>query len=208
MASPIIEIDYADLPYISDRTARSILKDLSKAIRRAQAAEVEYFILSAGLSQQQIQSIRDRMRRPLQEAPAYYLEDLHAGSLWGKITISGFALWLLSATVGETVKDAWKETQIHNAIIEYVQGSRIANFENILRSELRNYAILTGRARIKSVFIEDIDGQQIIKIVITSTSSEINQYGERIEDEEIIAHSKLRLEWLHEEDEDDDDSKT
>ncbi|TQE92571.1 MAG: hypothetical protein FKY71_19765 [Spiribacter salinus] len=146
MASLLLEIEYADLPFISDRTARSILKDLSKAVRRAQAEEIATILRVANVGRRDRQSINDRLRRQIEEGSVYYVEELRAGSLWGQLTISGVALWLLNATVGQTITDAWKATEIHRATIEYVENERPETFARILAGTLRDRELLTGPA--------------------------------------------------------------
>lgn len=201
MASIVIELDYADLPFISDRSARAILKDLSKAVRRAQATEIDEFIRDAGLSRRERQSINDRIRRPIQEAAVYYVEEIRAGSLWGKLTISGFSLWLLSATLGETVKEAWKASEVHNGIIEYVEQRRPDNFARLLENELSDRELLTGRARIVEVEVEEREGQVVLRLVIISDPEAHVEMGRRIGDDDIIEHSRTALARLREEDE-------
>ena len=203
MSGIIVEIDYSDLPFISDRTARSILKDLSKAVRRAQTSEINIFLSEVGLGFRERQSINDRLRPRIQEASVYYVEELYAGSLWGKLTISGFSLWLLSATLGETVKEAWKATEIHNSIIEYVETRRPARFASLLEQELRARDLLTGRAHITEVIVEEREDGLVLRVVLISDPQANVEHGNRIGNDDIIEHSRKMLARLRDEDEED-----
>ena len=196
MASLIVQVEYADLPFISDRTARSILKDLSKAVRHAQAMEVDLLLKTTNVGRRDRQSIKDRMRTPIQEGAVYYVEELIAGSLWGKLTISGFAIWLLSATVGETVKDAWKETEIHRGIIEYVKNERPSTFANILENTLRDRELLTGRAHVFEVTVEQRGEDTVISIYVQSDPDNEIDADTKIEGDQIVEAANRALDRL------------
>lgn len=136
------------------------------------------------------------MRTPIQEGAVYYVEELIAGSLWSKLTISGLAIWLLSATVGETVKDAWKETEIHRGIIEYVRNERPKTFARILADTLRDRELLTGRAHVFEVKVEKEGEDTIISIYVRSDPDNEIQAVEKIEEAQIVEMANRALERL------------
>ena len=204
MASLLLEIEYADLPFISDRTARSILKDISKAVRRAQATEVDLLLRSLAVGRRDRQSINDRLRRPMGEGAVYYVEEIRAGSLWGRLTISGFVLWALSATIGETIEDAWKASEIHKGIIEYVENERSQTFSEILTNILRDRSLLTGRAHVFEVEVEQRGEDTVISIYVASDPDAEIEFGERIENSDVIERSKLVLERLQAQNDDEE----
>lgn len=196
MASLLLEIEYADLPFISDRTARSILKDLSKAVRRAQAEEVALLLRVANIGRRDRQSINDRLRRPIEEGAVYYVEELRAGSLWGQLTISGVALWLLNATVGQTITDTWKATEIHRATIEYVENERPETFARILTDTLRDRELLTGRAHIFDVEVKERGEDTVISVYVRSDPDAEITADERFESQEVAELARQALERL------------
>lgn len=199
MASILVRVEYADLPFISDRTARSILKDLSKAIRQAQATEVELLLRRANVARRDRQSINDRLRHQIQEAAVYYVEELKAGSLESTITISAFAIWLLSATVGETIKDAWKAAPVHQAVIEYVERDRPDTFPEILADALRHRELLTGRAVISDIRVETKDGNTIVFVFVSSDPEAELEAAERIDGQDAVKIAKRALDQLNSE---------
>lgn len=197
MASLIVQIEYADIPFISDRTARSILKDLSKAVRQAQSTEVDLLLRATNVGRRDRQSIKDRLRAPIQEGAVYYVEELKAGSLWSKLTISGLAIWLLNATIGETVKDAWKATEIHKSIIEYVENERPQTFSRILTDILRDRELLTGRAHIFEVKVEQQGEDTLISIYVKSDPDAEIREDKKIEGNDVVEMASQALERLN-----------
>lgn len=197
MASLVVKVEYADLPFISDRTARSILKDLSKAVRQAQATEVELILRAAKVGRRDRQSINDRLHRPIQEGAVYYVEELKAGSLESTVTISAFSLWLLSATVGETIKDAWKAAPVHQAVIEYIEHNRSNEFPKILTETLENRELLTGRAMIVDISVTQKEGGTIINIFVASDPDAEIEVEKRIEGQDVVELARQALDRLN-----------
>ena len=196
MSSLVVKVEYADLPFISDRTARSILKDLSKAVRQAQTIEVEQLLRTANVGRRDRQSINDRLRRPLQEGAVYYVEELRAGSLQSTITMSAFALWLLNITVGETIKDAWRAAPIHQAVIDYIEKDRSDEFPRILVRALRDRKLLTGRAFVVDVTVEQEDGDTIIHVFVASEPEAEIEAEKRIEGQDVVEMARQALDRL------------
>ncbi len=114
------KIYHPTLDLVSDRTFRSILKKFSSVIREIQYQEVMVLINQSDLSPSEKQSIRDKLKGKLNHIDAYYIEKIERGS----ITISGLvttaALGLLAVTIGESVKEAWKQSQFHKSLVEYL----------------------------------------------------------------------------------------
>jgi len=51
---------------------------------------------------------------------AYYVEELYKGSFEITLTITAAILWLLQNTIGESVKEAWKKTEWHEMMVDYL----------------------------------------------------------------------------------------
>ncbi|MGL6407381.1 hypothetical protein ACSZM7_15435 [Aeromonas veronii] len=114
------KIYHPTLDLVSDRTFRSILKKFSSVIREIQYQEVMVLVNQSDLSPSEKQSIRDKLKGKLNHIDAYYIEKIERGS----ITITGLvttaALGLLAVTVGESVKEAWKKSEFHKSLVEYL----------------------------------------------------------------------------------------
>jgi len=114
------KIYHPTLDLVSDRTFRSILKKFSSVIREIQYQEVMVLVNQSDLSPSGKQSIRDKLKGKLNHIDAYYIEKIERGS----ITITGLvttaALGLLAVTVGESVKEAWKKSEFHKSLVEYL----------------------------------------------------------------------------------------
>lgn len=114
------KIYHPTLDLVSDRTFRSILKKFSSVIREIQYQEVMVLVNQSDLSPSEKQSISDKLKGKLNHIDAYYIEKIERGS----ITITGLvttaALGLLAVTVGESVKEAWKKSEFHKSLVEYL----------------------------------------------------------------------------------------
>ncbi|MBY8067004.1 hypothetical protein KW492_01930 [Vibrio fluvialis] len=114
------KIYHPTLDLVSDRTFRSILKKFSSVIREIQYQEVMVLVNQSDLSPSEKQSIRDKLKGKLNHIDAYYIEKIERGS----ITITGLvttaALGLFAVTVGESVKEAWKKSEFHKSLVEYL----------------------------------------------------------------------------------------
>ncbi|MEH0086345.1 hypothetical protein V6233_22940 [Vibrio antiquarius] len=114
------KIYHPTLDLVSDRTFRSILKKFSSVVREIQYQEVMVLVNQSDLTPSEKQSIRDKLKGKLNHIDAYYIEKIERGS----ITITGLvttaALGLLAVTVGESVKEAWKKSEFHKSLVEYL----------------------------------------------------------------------------------------
>lgn len=97
---------HPDLDIVSDRTLRSLLKKISTLTREIQYREVFYIIDQLDLFQNEKQSLKDKLKGPLNHIHAYYLDQIQRGSITLTISLSALGLYLLDRTIGETIKDA------------------------------------------------------------------------------------------------------
>ncbi|HFQ5078408.1 TPA: hypothetical protein ACGUUY_004261 [Vibrio vulnificus] len=114
------KIYHPTLDLVSDRTFRSILKKFSSVIREIQYQEVMVLVNQSDLSPSEKQSIRDKLKGKLNHIDAYYIEKIERGSIIITGLVTTAALGLLTLTVGESVKEAWKKSEFHKSLVEYL----------------------------------------------------------------------------------------
>lgn len=110
------------LDLLSDRTIRSLLKKISTILREIQYQEVAYLIKSSDIAPSQKQSLRDRLEGQLNHIEAYYLDRLERGSLTLTVILTSFGVWLLQQTIGESIKEAWQQSNMHKELVAYLSG--------------------------------------------------------------------------------------
>lgn len=125
MKNITFEIYHPHLDIVSDRTLRSILKKFSKLLREIQHQEVFYLINSSDISPSEKQSLRDRLNAPLKHIDAYYVRRIEKGSILIESALTAGALWLLVNTLGESVKDAWKQSEFHRGLVDYLSKPNV-----------------------------------------------------------------------------------
>lgn len=117
------KIYHPSLDVLSDRTLRSILKKFSTLLKEIQFQEVLYLINSCDLSLSEKQSLRDRLWGPLNHIDSYYVEKVERGSLIIEATLSAAGLWLLKNTLGESIKEAYSQSEMHKSLVSYLSNS-------------------------------------------------------------------------------------
>ena len=115
-----IRIYHPTLSIWSDHTFRSILKKFSSLMREIQYQEVMYLINSSNLTPSEKQSLRDKLKGPLNHVDSYYVEKVERGSLTITAIAAGAGFALLQCTLGESVKEAWKQVDMHKQIVDYL----------------------------------------------------------------------------------------
>jgi hypothetical protein len=124
MKNITFEIYHPDLDIVSDRTLRSILKKFSSLLREIQYQEVFHLVNSSDLTPSEKQSLRDRLKGPLNHIDAYYVKRIEKGSILIEGALTAIGLWLLKTTIGESVKEAWKQSEMHSNLVEYLTKSK------------------------------------------------------------------------------------
>lgn len=146
MTPILIILRFGEIDGVSDRTARSLFRDLSKFCRRIQVRETEALMRFAHLNRRERQSFSDRIAPDIESGPVYYLKSAETGSIEIAIYLSALGIWLLQATVGETLKSAWKETRFHNSVVDWVKNRRQEKISEIAKEEIKDQDFLSGRA--------------------------------------------------------------
>lgn len=89
-------------------------------MREIQYQEVMYLINSSNLTPSEKQSLRDKLKGPLNHVDSYYVEKVERGSLTITAIAAGAGFALLQCTLGESVKEAWKQVDMHKQIVDYL----------------------------------------------------------------------------------------
>lgn len=116
-------IYHPSLDVLSDRTLRSILKKFSTLLKEVQFQEILYLVNTSKLSPSEKQSLRDRLQGPLNHIDSYYVEKIERGSLIIEVVLTAAGLWLLKNTLGESIKEAYKESEMHKYLVSYLSNS-------------------------------------------------------------------------------------
>lgn len=163
-----IVLYHPTLDLVSDRTFRELLKKLSSLSREIQAQEALFLINSSFLEPSEKQSIRDRIRPDLDHIPAYYVEKIQKGSLEVTISMTAFAIWLLQATVGKSIEEAWKRTKFHQWLIDYLSSERRKDtIERNVDAVINNWSM--DRFLVESVQKEIDENEDICVFVLLKT---------------------------------------
>jgi len=141
---------HPDLDVISDRTLRSLLKKISTIAKEIQYQEVLYIINQSQASGPEKQSLRDRLKGPLHHNEAYYVEKIERGSLTITVIVSSVGVWLLQQTIGESIKEAWLQSEMHKSLVGYLTSPR----RNAVID--RNIDVVLGGMTFDNYVIEDI----------------------------------------------------
>lgn len=114
------KIYHPTLDLVSDRTLRSILKKFSTLLREIQYQEVFFLINHSNITKSEKQSLQDRLKGPLNHIDAYYIERIEKGSIIIEAALTATGLWFLKNTIGESIKEAWKQSDMHEFIVSYL----------------------------------------------------------------------------------------
>ena len=128
-----LEITFHGLDYVSDRTAREVMKATSKLMRRAQIAEIVHVLKRSDLPLDQYQSLLDRSVKFMEDAPLLDIQEAHQGSWKTTALVGAFGLWFLQNTVGESLKEGWKHNPLHHEISDYVANFRAEQLLEFLK---------------------------------------------------------------------------
>jgi len=92
------------------------------------------------------------------------MKEVKTGSIEITVVFTGLAIWLLQATLGETVKEAWKKTKIHKGIIKWVEEERPSKLPEFIKDETKKLDFLSGRATCTDVLMLEDKRQMTIHI--------------------------------------------
>jgi hypothetical protein len=188
------------LDIISDRTFRTFIKNTSKVVREIITDELQQITDELGLSLRERQSLKARLRNNDSKIVSYYLESVERGSLALTLSITAVGLWLLQQTLGETIKEAWKQSQLHEKLIDYLTKKRRIEW---MEQELRHCFPKEKRfdRYVVESFKKEITANNDLHVhVILMTPDEIieeleNQF-KLIDEDYVIAEGKRLIEEI------------
>lgn len=122
MAEIELSLRHPELQILSDGTFRRLLKELSTRIRAIQGEDFQYLVENLDLKSSQQQSLSDRSKPQLEVLPAYYVSELSRGSLEIVVLLAASAAFVLKQTLGETLKEAWKESAAHRRLVKLLNS--------------------------------------------------------------------------------------
>jgi hypothetical protein len=132
-----VHLQHDGIEYISDRSARQFLKNLGKAIRSAQVAELRDFISSLDLEYSQLQAMQDQVDNHAELFPAYYVEKLQKGSLTATVLVAmAFIGVFAQQIVVRVIEDPDLIVEIYEKLRSHIEGLLPWNVGDRIRSEL------------------------------------------------------------------------
>jgi hypothetical protein len=188
MDSIRIKLRFSEIAGVSDRTLRSLLKDLSKICRGVQARELDSVMKYLELNRREQQSIRDRVSEEISGGPAYYINNVRTGSIEIVVILGAFSLWLLQNTIGETFKESWKQTKLHKGIVKWVASERKEEIMKIIKEEAGKLDFLSGRAVASS--LDENKRARLIEINLQRSEHAEIKKDRVIDDDEILRRAK------------------
>lgn len=168
MKRVLIILLHDDISYVSDRSLRDLLKQLSKAVRRAQLKELEGIIRSGILSERQAQASLDILTNKAQELPVYYLNRIRKGSLEAAFFVAARMIaYLAKDIVPKVVSDIATQNKFYRHLLAYVRGERPHSFASILKNEFDG-GFSSGRFVIEDVIITETKSRIILNVELTT----------------------------------------
>lgn len=203
-----IRFYHPDISTISDRTLRRLLKGFSKICRGILRDEIERLILELELDSRQVQSVRDRTLNQLSNVSTFYVEKIEKGSLEVIVLLSAFSVWLLQATLGESVKRAFKGSdlgknsdrillQLFNKLFSYAKKRSDHLSENIVPSLQSKMKIIADRFIVERLEIQKLEDRVMIHVHLkTAKKLDIFLLAEKIDNETLMNEISKKIESL------------
>lgn len=120
----------ASIDRLSDQSLRRLVKAISSRYFAVLESELDYFLKNCGLSDRQMQSIRDRMssgENSLRQAPKFYLRSIESGSIVFSTVLVAAGMWFLSQTVVKsattTLFEEFSNTDMHRRIVRFLKNA-------------------------------------------------------------------------------------
>lgn len=176
MNNVLLQLYHPGLNVVSDRTFRELLKKLSALAREIQAQEVLHLIRSSELPGNLQQSLRDKLRPQLSHIPAYYVEDVSRGSVTIAISLTAVGIWLLQTTVGETIKEAWLQSEFHNRLLAYLTSKGPKGRRKVIE---KNIDLVLANWKLDNFLIRDVatkvDKKQDLRVRVNLDSLPVSE---------------------------------
>lgn len=164
----LIVLIHDDIKYVSDRSLRDLLKQLSKTVRRAQLKEIERLIESVKLDQRQSQALLDFIKDQGETVPVYYLNKITKGSLEAAFVIgAAFFGPIVTDLVKKVITDLATQNKLYKTLLKYVEGDRPETFAASLKTELSG-GFRSGRFETEDITINETKNRIIINVELST----------------------------------------
>jgi len=194
-----ISIYHPTLSIWSDHTFRSILKKTSSLMREIQYQEVMHLINTADLTPSEKQSLRDKLKGPLNHVDSYYVEKIERGSLTITALAAGAGFFILQSTIGESIKDAWKQVEMHKKIVDYLSKPLVRqpvldrNFDRVFDAWNFNGFLIDGVEKTES---EDCVNYNIVLRTDESVQEHIDAHYKKMTSSAVVQAGIKEIERL------------
>lgn len=132
--------------FVSAQNLESIIYSVNEA-----ALEVEYHELN--IIREEFNDIPDyifdsvELNLQRKSGSTLLIQEAHSGSIVLGGVIAGLTIWLLNITIGTTIKEAWKESGMHQKLKEFLLkkiGTKSQVIGENIKSKLEENGIETG----------------------------------------------------------------
>jgi hypothetical protein len=161
-----IELQFKGAQYFPAQLLLGIIEAVDRAIARAERDEID-----------EIEKVfSDDIPKPVFDAMRYRAQNLTARSLnfesasSGSIILAGIAAalayWLLDKTLGETLKESWKNSNLHSRMKEFLSarmGAKAARIAKDIRPSR-----FSGEEPSVEVQIQERSGMTVIVVIIVA----------------------------------------
>lgn len=162
-----LKIYHPELHLLSQITLNELIKDIGKLVKKNQLQLVNYIIDTSTLSFSEKQSIHDRVKHKLDRIPVFYIDDFKKNSVELTLSITAVCLWILSNTIGETLKDAYKESKFHKYIRKILLSKKVDDFDEEFFQKIK-ITIFDRRFTVKEAQKFEEKDKRIINIELES----------------------------------------
>lgn len=154
---------------VSDRTFREFLKGISKLMRQIQSEEMFRLVESFELGDSEMQSLRDRLKGKIKEAPTYYLKHAKKGSLELLAIVGAGLLIALVGVVGELGLKPAKLRKVQTKIAQYVKKERSEKLPELIENK-----VMDGDSPLAMFEVSDVETEKKSKHVRLNLTLETN----------------------------------
>jgi hypothetical protein len=182
-----------DIKYVSYRSLRDLLKQLSRTIRRTQFKEIERVLKSADLLEaREVQSILDSLRQKGQTVPTYYLNRIRKGSLEAGFYIAlGYVGKLVSDLIGKVIDDIARQNKLYKHLLKYLGDRRPESFAELLKAELGGF--VAGRFAVEDITITESKSSILVNVELVTPREFEDRLPEEYDEARVIALLERRI---------------
>lgn len=120
-----IEVRLENFGGLSEKTIRTFLKRVSSASRKALMEDIDMFMQNIEMNVEERSKVFRLLENKLDTCSYFEIQDIRKGSWEFTFVLSGAVYFILQATIGETLKDAWKKTKMRKKLIDWLTSEDI-----------------------------------------------------------------------------------